>query len=76
MLSVDFPIKNGLSRFCEEMDEMVLDANGRLYTAKDSRTSPETFARMYPRLEEWRKVRASVDPEGVFASDMSRRLAL
>ncbi len=76
MLSVDFPIKNGLSRFCEEMDEMVLDANGRLYTAKDSRTSPETFAKMYPRLEEWRKVRASVDPEGVFASDMSRRLAL
>ncbi|WP_020663375.1 FAD-binding oxidoreductase [Amycolatopsis benzoatilytica] len=76
MLSVDFPIKNGLSRFCAQMDEMVLASNGRLYTAKDSRTSAETFAKMYPRLEEWRKVRSSVDPEGVFASDMSRRLAL
>jgi decaprenylphospho-beta-D-ribofuranose 2-oxidase len=76
MLSVDFPIKSGLGRFCDELDEDVLAAGGRLYTAKDSRTSPETFAKMYPRLDEWRKVRHSVDPEGVFASDMSRRLEL
>ncbi|SEF30536.1 decaprenylphospho-beta-D-ribofuranose 2-oxidase [Amycolatopsis pretoriensis] len=76
MLSVDFPIKDGLSRFCLELDDAVLEAGGRLYTAKDSRTSAETFAKMYPRLEEWRKIRASVDPEGVFASDMSRRLEL
>ena len=76
MLSVDFPIKGGLGRFCTELDEDVLAAGGRLYTAKDSRTTPETFAKMYPRLEEWRKIRQSVDPEGVFASDMSRRLEL
>ncbi|MEU4669944.1 FAD-binding oxidoreductase [Amycolatopsis sp. NPDC023774] len=76
MLSVDFPIKPGLSRFCLELDDEVLAAGGRLYTAKDSRTTAETFAKMYPRLEEWRKVRAAVDPQGVFASDMSRRLAL
>lgn len=76
MVCLDFPIKPGLSALCRELDELVLAAGGRLYTAKDSRTSPETFARMYPRLEEWRKIRAAVDPEGVFASDMSRRLAL
>ncbi|MGW3967615.1 FAD-binding protein [Amycolatopsis sp. NPDC005003] len=76
MVCVDFPIKDGLGRFCQELDEDVLELGGRLYTAKDSRTSPETFAKMYPRLEEWRKVRASIDPEGVFASDMSRRLEL
>ncbi|GAA1952873.1 FAD-binding oxidoreductase [Amycolatopsis minnesotensis] len=76
MVCLDFPIKPGLGRLCQELDEEVLAIGGRLYTAKDSRTSPETFARMYPRLEEWRKVRAAVDPEGVFASDMSRRLEL
>jgi decaprenylphospho-beta-D-ribofuranose 2-oxidase len=76
MVCLDFPIKDGLSRFCQELDEDVLALGGRLYTAKDSRTSAENFAKMYPRLEEWRKVRASVDPEGVFASDMSRRLEL
>jgi FAD/FMN-containing dehydrogenase len=76
MLSVEFPIKNGLGRLCTELDQAVLAAGGRLYTAKDSRTSAETFAAMYPRLDEWHKIRRSVDPEGIFVSDMSRRLAL
>jgi decaprenylphospho-beta-D-ribofuranose 2-oxidase len=75
-ICVDFPIKQGLSRFCQELDETVLGMGGRLYTAKDSRTSAETFHKMYPRLDEWRKIRATVDPDGVFASDMSRRLEL
>ncbi|WP_307831859.1 FAD-binding oxidoreductase [Prauserella cavernicola] len=76
MLSVDFPSKDGLGAFCNELDEDVLAAGGRLYTAKDSRTAAETFHRMYPRLDEWRKVRHSVDPDGVFVSDMARRLEL
>ncbi|OQO90833.1 decaprenylphosphoryl-beta-D-ribose oxidase [Saccharomonospora piscinae] len=76
MLSVDFPVKRGLDTFCDELDAAVLAAGGRLYTAKDSRTSPETFHRMYPRLDEWRKVRDSVDPDRIFISDMARRLAL
>ncbi|TWE13732.1 decaprenylphospho-beta-D-ribofuranose 2-oxidase [Prauserella muralis] len=76
MLSVDFPTKDGLGRFCTELDADVLAAGGRLYTAKDSRTSAEVFHRMYPRLDEWRKVRHSVDPDGIFISDMARRLEL
>ena len=75
-ICVDFPIVDGLGAFCRGLDERVLAMGGRLYTAKDSRTDPETFAAMYPRVDEWRKVRDSVDPDGVFASDMSRRLAL
>ena len=75
-ICVDFPIKKGLGAFCNELDARVLEMGGRLYTAKDSRTTAELFAKMYPRLDEWRKVRHSVDPEGVFASDMSRRLEL
>jgi len=31
---------------------------------------------MYPRLDELRQVRRSVDPEGIFVSDMARRLEL
>ncbi|WP_019818646.1 FAD-binding oxidoreductase [Saccharomonospora saliphila] len=76
MLSVDFPVKKGLSAFCDELDAEVLAAGGRLYTAKDSRTSPEVFHRMYPRLDEWRKIRDSVDPDRIFLSDMARRLEL
>jgi decaprenylphospho-beta-D-ribofuranose 2-oxidase len=32
--------------------------------------------RTYPRLEEWRASRRRLDPRGVFASNLSRRLAI
>jgi decaprenylphospho-beta-D-ribofuranose 2-oxidase len=73
---VDFPIKAGLGEFVTELDRRVLRFGGRLYTAKDSRTSAETFHAMYPRIDEWIAVRRQVDPSGVFASDMARRLEL
>lgn len=75
-ICVDFPIKDGLGRFCQELDESVLGMGGRLYTAKDSRTAAAEFTQMYPRLDEWRKVRRSVDPDGIFVSDQARRLEL
>jgi decaprenylphospho-beta-D-ribofuranose 2-oxidase len=75
-ITVDFPIKRGLSEFCDGLDAQVLDAGGRLYLAKESRTTADMLQRMYPRLDEWRKLRAAADPDGVFASDLSRRLEL
>jgi len=75
-LTVDLPVAPGLAELCDRLDDLVLDAGGRLYLAKESRTSAATLHRMYPRLDEWRKVRAAVDPAGVFTSDLSRRLAL
>nr|WP_245885314.1 FAD-binding oxidoreductase [Kineococcus rhizosphaerae] len=75
-LAVDLPVKKGLDQLCDLLDEMVLDAGGRLYLAKDSRTTADRFARMYPELPAWRKVRDEVDPERKFASDQSRRLQL
>ncbi len=76
MVCLDFPVVDGLSRFLTGLDEDVLALGGRLYTAKDSRTAAKTFHEMYPRADEFRKIRQSVDPEGIFASDMSRRLEL
>src|SRR6195952_4461396 len=73
---VDFPIKAGVGEFMTELDRRVLEFGGRLYTAKDSRTTAETFHAMYPRIDEWIEVRRRVDPAGVFASDMARRLEL
>ncbi|MGH3787388.1 MAG: FAD-binding protein [Pseudonocardiaceae bacterium] len=75
-ITVDFPIRRGLAEFCDRLDEQVLDAGGRLYLAKESRTSAATLHRMYPRIDEWRKIRATADPDGTFASDLSRRLEL
>jgi decaprenylphospho-beta-D-ribofuranose 2-oxidase len=75
-VAMDFPIKPGLNEFLNELDRRVLEFGGRVYTAKDSRTTAETFHAMYPRIDEWIAVRRKVDPLRVFASDMARRLEL
>ncbi len=76
-LALDFPARTPwLSQLCAELDGMVLEAGGRLYLAKDSRIPAGLMPGMYPRLEDFRRLRAAVDPAGVFSSDLSRRLAL
>ncbi|MHA5281963.1 FAD-binding oxidoreductase [Corynebacterium sp. CQ3829_602738] len=73
---VDFPIRPGLNEFLDRLDDQVMQFGGRLYLAKESRTSAEKFHKMYPELPGWLKTRRDIDPTGVFASDMSRRLEL
>jgi decaprenylphospho-beta-D-ribofuranose 2-oxidase len=76
-LALDVPTAtHGLPALLHALDELVLDAGGRHYLAKDAHTTPESIRRGYPRLDEWRAIRASVDPAGVWASDQSRRLRL
>ena len=73
-LTVDLPIEDGLERLCNHLDELVVAAGGRVYLAKDSRLGVATFRQMYPRLEDFLRVRDAVDPEHLFTSDLARRL--
>ncbi len=75
-LTVDLPIEEGLERLCNRLDELVIGAGGRVYLAKDSRLSASSFRQMYPRLDDFLAVRRQVDPEGLFNSDLARRLDL
>ncbi len=75
-LAMDVPTHPGLRPLFARLDAMLVERGGRIYLAKDSRMTPTTMAQMYPRLDEFRAIRAQVDPGGVFRSDLSRRLEI
>ncbi|HEV2428144.1 MAG TPA: FAD-binding oxidoreductase [Acidimicrobiales bacterium] len=76
-LALDLPVGPArLPGVLDDLDELVLTAGGRIYFAKDARLDPGKVAAMYPRLGEFRKVKARVDPEGRITSDLARRLGL
>ncbi|MFF9069042.1 FAD-dependent oxidoreductase [Streptomyces sp. NPDC014891] len=66
----------GLGPFLDSLDEEVAGAGGRVYLARDSRVRPEALTAMYPRLGEFRALRAALDPGSTLTSDLSRRLDL
>ena len=76
-LALDVPARTrGLAGLLGSLDRLVVEAGGRVYLAKDSRVPADVLAEMYPRLAEFRKLRAEFDPDGMLASDLSRRLGL
>jgi decaprenylphospho-beta-D-ribofuranose 2-oxidase len=76
-LALDLPAGvAGLGDVLARLDAMVLAAGGRHYLAKDATTTPAAIRAGYPRLDEFRRIRAEVDPERRWASDLARRLDL
>ncbi|HXH59737.1 MAG TPA: FAD-binding oxidoreductase [Fimbriimonadaceae bacterium] len=75
-LALDVPLSNDLLAFLERVDEVVLDHGGRVYLAKDSRLPADTFRKMYPKIEEFLRVKRAVDPDWKFRSDLAKRLEI
>lgn len=76
-LAVDIPARaGGVDAVLDRLDARVCEAGGRVYLAKDARLDPRHVRSMYPRLDEWRAVRATVDPHRRFVSDLAERLHL
>jgi decaprenylphospho-beta-D-ribofuranose 2-oxidase len=76
-LALDVPVgPSSLPGVLDRLDELVLEAGGRVYLAKDARLDPRRLAAMYPRLGELAELRARLDPKGVLASDLARRLGI
>lgn len=75
-LALDLPFTPDLPELARELDQILLDHGGRLYMAKDALATAETFAPMYPRLAEFRRIKADVDPNCRFASSQARRLGI
>ena len=76
-LALDFPNHGEpLFEMLDRLDELVVEAGGKVYLGKDARLSKENFRRMYPEWSDWKAVRDAWDPEGIFQSDLGRRLGL
>ena len=75
-LALDLPVAGGLIPLLHELDRVVLDHGGRVYLAKDTVMTPESFAAMYPKLEEFRRVKNRLDPQHRISSSMARRLSI
>jgi FAD/FMN-containing dehydrogenase len=75
-LALDFPVRKGLFKFLDELDEIVLQFGGRLYMSKDARMKPEVLFRGYPRLEQFKSIIHKYDPSAKLSSLQSERLLL
>ncbi|MGI8558985.1 MAG: FAD-binding protein [Solirubrobacteraceae bacterium] len=76
-LAVDLPADLlGLRSALAEFDELVAEAGGRVYLAKDGCLRRDLLRAMYPKLGQLEALRAQVDPKGLLRSDLARRLGL
>lgn len=76
-LAMDFSssIKN-LPKAIEKIDELVNQAEGRIYLTKDSTSHPSSIRMMYPNLKKWKRIKLEMDPNNFWKSDQARRLEL
>jgi FAD/FMN-containing dehydrogenase len=75
-LALDFPISKGLFPFLDELDEVILQYGGRLYTTKDVRMKEAFFKASYPDMNKFIKVRKNIKANATFESLQSKRLGL
>lgn len=75
-LALDFPVRDGLFDFLDELDKIVLIYGGRLYMSKDARMKPEILEAGYSNLAQFKSVIEKYNPGGKINSVQSNRLLL
>jgi len=81
-LALDFKVtqanREALWDLCHRMNDVVVDAGGRFYFAKDSTLRPKDVKRYLGEatLAKLRQYKAEMDPEGLLTSKLAERLEL
>lgn len=55
-LALDIPVKNNLFPILDELDQIVLKHEGRLYMSKDARMHQSILEKGYPKLQEFKSI--------------------
>jgi len=75
-LALDFKLEKNLLSLLNELDQIVLDYEGRLYLTKDARMSEAMFKQTYPNWERFKALREQTGANKLFHSLQSKRLGL
>lgn len=79
-LNFEFHPKKRHEKASREAVDRLLDATarfgGKIHLAKDQVLRPEQFYRIYPRYRELMEIKKRLDPEGLFTSDLARRVGI
>jgi len=75
-LALDFPVRDGIFSFLNELDQVVLDYGGRIYLTKDARMKAETFWRSYSNAGDFVDLISKYNPDYKFRSMLSDRLLI
>jgi len=75
-LALDFAIHKKLFAFLDELDELIMQYGGRLYTTKDVRMSSQFFKASYPDISKFMTIRKKLKANTLFESLQSKRLGI
>jgi len=79
-LNFEFHPKRRHERASRDAVDRLIDATvkrgGRIHLAKDQVLRPEQFYRVYPRYRELLQIKQRLDPDGIFTSDLARRVGI
>jgi decaprenylphospho-beta-D-ribofuranose 2-oxidase len=79
-LNLEIHPKKRHERASRAIADRLIDATakrgGRIHLAKDQVLTPAQFARLFPRSDELAAIKQRLDPEGLFASDLTRRVGV
>ena len=83
-LAMDIPVstskrkRESLWKMCQELADIVLDAGGRFYYAKDAVLLESSFARVHGEdtVSKFRALKEQYDPQRLLQTDLSRRMGV
>lgn len=75
-LALDFKIEPGVFKLLDELDQIVIAHEGRIYLSKDARMSKDIFESGYPNADAFRALREKHKMNATFNSLQSQRLGL
>jgi len=63
-----------MNRYFRGFEKIMISMGGRPHWAKEFSLTEKDFAKMYPRWEEFKKVREYCDPEKIFWNEFLERV--